>query len=975
MSYKSLYIYNKYKLLKDSSISIYITDKKMRNKLNFEWIKLIDNAKNPRPSSVGWSKTSKGKNPYNPATNYKGEPTVRNYGNITGIQNNIFVLDLDTNKWDPDNCKAIAENNGIHPFISKFGNEFGKDFNTYSVKTTSGGGHFYFKYDGDIAKNYQNKYHQIDIRSTGGYVVAPTSSVNGSSYDVVLDTTIKECPKKLKDWIIDQIINKNYSTNNKYKPTKKERKINKTIKNISKKYKHTPCDNRLWRYNISDAEILRIVADLPDDYINNYQDWLKLTTFFKILDKKNLWVQVCKSGENYSEGMNEVAWESCDEVNWEIVKHILITANADWVLPYIKYKPILKETEKPNTIIYRTKLGINESQKQECFFSNIEQNKFTVIKSDTGTGKTTAVKKYFKNKKFISIVSRRSLGMEQYRTFNEFGLDVQYYENFWEMPQDCNFITTIDSFFKCCSEIDFDEYYLFLDEFSSIVSYLIDASTPSITRKRTIYVQFALRAMTQCKKIIMADADINDNCFIFLRHITDDFLYIENTFIHNKNVKALEFSKEKEIIKRLKFLDKWLLCCDSKSLADNYFELLGDPTIKLYTSDNNEELDMDKHNKIIFSPKIIYGLDSSMPREVFCIYKEHTINPKKMLQQLSRCRNIIQLNYLFTKKKVMYPKYKNLDCCITRLMESNARSIKDFGFSTTDELNELYIHLLSRIEYNNDAYSTNKFAHFKLLLKKRGFIDITKYNKTDFDIKKHKEISKELKIKRSENFDPHTDQNIRINQYLGFPDDETIIKHKDLFLDTGILREHFRICDYFLKTREHNLEKLQTARDFNIKTLRSGQAQLYFLHKLYETFNKNHTDYTIRPDIITTTTDKQSKQINKGYELIFNTKLKKPYDLSSAYHCDRLINKIYTKLFRSVLEKKRGCSWVKDGKTKRGEKWIIQKEEINRNYEIYLYRNAEAKNPVLEFLPEDDETPKKKIKGTTQDEINNFFDI
>tara|TARA_R110002124_G_C8973954_1_gene515578 strand:- start:2985 stop:5909 length:2925 start_codon:yes stop_codon:yes gene_type:complete len=974
MFYKSYDIYNKSKRLKDKPRSIYITEEIMRNNLKLEWIKLIDNAKNPR--QVGWSKTSKGKHPYNPATNYKGEPTCRNFGNITGKQNNIFVLDLDTNKWDNEKCKAMAANNGIHPFLSKFGKDFGKDFNTYSVKTTSGGGHFYFKYDDDIAKNYSNNFHQIDIRSTGGYVVAPTSSVNGSSYDVVLDTSIKKCPKILKDWIIDQIINKNYTTNNKYAPTKKERKIKKTIKNINKKYKDTPCDNRLWLYNINDAEILRIVADLPDDYINNYGDWLKLTTFFKILDKKNLWTQVCKSGDNYNEYRNGLAWESCDAVNIEIVKHILITAHADWVLPYIKYKPILKETEKPTLIINRSKLGINESQKQECFFSKIKQNKFTVIKSDTGTGKTTAVKKYFKNKKFISIVSRRSLGMEQYRTFNEYGLDVKYYENYWEMPQGCNFITTIDSFFKCCADIDFDEYYLFLDEFGSIVSYLIDASTPSITSKRTIFVQFALRAMKQSKKVIMADADINDSSLIFLRHITEDYLYIENTFVHNKDVKALEFSKENEMIARLKKLDKWLLCCDSKSLADNYFNILADPTIKLYTSDNNEELDMDKHNKIIFSPKIIYGLDSSMAREVFCIYKEHTINPKKMLQQISRCRNIIQLNYLFTKKKVMYPKYKNLDCCIARLMESNARSIKDFGFSTTEELNELYIHLLSRIEYNNDAYSTNKFAHFKLLLKQRGFIDITKYNKTDFDIKKHKEISEQLKKERSDNFDPHTEQNKRINKYLCLPDEETIIKYKELFLDTGALREHFRICDYFLKTREHNLKKLQGAQDFNIKTLRSGKAQLYFLHKLYETFNKNHTDYTTRPEIITTTTDIQSQHINKGYELIFNTTLKKPYNLSSAYDCDRLINKIYTKLFRSVLVKLRGCSWNIDGKVKRGEKWILHKDIISGHKDIYNYRKTEDKNPVLEFLPEEPEPkPKKQIKATTQEEINSFFNM
>ena len=58
------------------------------------------------------------------------------------------------------------------------------------------------------------------------------------------------------------------------------------------------------------------------------------------------------------------------------------------------------------------------------------------------------------------------------------------------------------------------------------------------------------------------------------------------------------------------------------------------------------------HNKIIYSPKVIYGIDSCMRRNVYCWYKEHTINPKKMVQQVARCRNINNLYYHFEKKKI-----------------------------------------------------------------------------------------------------------------------------------------------------------------------------------------------------------------------------------------------------------------------------------------------------------------------------------
>ena len=39
-----------------------------------------------------------------------------------------------------------------------------------------------------------------------------------------------------------------------------------------------------------------------------------------------------------------------------------------------------------------------------------------------------------------------------------------------------------------------------------------------------------------------------------------------------------------------------------------------------------------------------------MNRPVYTYYKEHTINPANMVQQVSRCRNITQLHYYFSRK-------------------------------------------------------------------------------------------------------------------------------------------------------------------------------------------------------------------------------------------------------------------------------------------------------------------------------------
>ena len=49
-----------------------------------------------------------------------GKKPLGNFGIPTGKVNNIFVLDLDTSKWNNQNCKGMSKS-GKHPFVEKFG--------------------------------------------------------------------------------------------------------------------------------------------------------------------------------------------------------------------------------------------------------------------------------------------------------------------------------------------------------------------------------------------------------------------------------------------------------------------------------------------------------------------------------------------------------------------------------------------------------------------------------------------------------------------------------------------------------------------------------------------------------------------------------------------------------------------------------------------------------------------------------------
>jgi hypothetical protein len=85
--------------------------------------------------------------------------------------------------------------------------------NTLTVSTPSGGLHLYFNYnsknpeDAEKIKQYlRNKTgfrgKGIDIRSEGGYIVAPPSVVSKKPYKIINNTAVVDIPSNLIDWLL-----------------------------------------------------------------------------------------------------------------------------------------------------------------------------------------------------------------------------------------------------------------------------------------------------------------------------------------------------------------------------------------------------------------------------------------------------------------------------------------------------------------------------------------------------------------------------------------------------------------------------------------------------------------------------------------------------------------------------------------------------------------------------------------------------
>ena len=183
----------------------------------------------------------------------------------------------------------------------------------------------------------------------------------------------------------------------------------------------------------------------------------------------------------------------------------------------------------------------------------------------------------------------------------------------------------------------------------------------------------------------MTDADISDVCFKLLDHCKIEYEYVENTYKHNKGIISREVESLEKLVDEIKETienqklnnenQKYMVCCDSKRIAEKIYLMLDKMGI-IYTSDSEFDINLNETFCIIFSPKIIYGLDSNVRRKVFCAYMGDTISPSNMLQQINRERDIIELVYYFEKRSFRLPKYNNFIECEEYLQAKNKSALK-----------------------------------------------------------------------------------------------------------------------------------------------------------------------------------------------------------------------------------------------------------------------------------------------------------
>lgn len=112
---------------------------------------------------------------------------------------NLIVVDCDSSKGQtppaPWNQPGICD--GVDVFLTSIadsGNQF--DFNTFTVWTPNGGMHYYFDDGGTPIRSGANVsgLWRVDIRSKGGYIVAPGSVLESGSYELEAIGSVAQMP-------------------------------------------------------------------------------------------------------------------------------------------------------------------------------------------------------------------------------------------------------------------------------------------------------------------------------------------------------------------------------------------------------------------------------------------------------------------------------------------------------------------------------------------------------------------------------------------------------------------------------------------------------------------------------------------------------------------------------------------------------------------------------------------------------------
>ena len=638
--------------------------------------------------------------------------------------------------------------------------------------------------------------------------------------------------------------------------------------------------HKQYHYEVSDADIMKLLNMLGNDYVDNFELWFKITTILKGLNKHELWKKWSKGSSRYNSFNNKDYWKLARPIiDINYVVHILRNdgmlarrercRKIEYVQKYKIYEPLTVDN------FYCKKIDDSKQYVSDIWhYQDFEEFDTIIIKSCTGTGKTTAtaqhVEQYLKQHpqcNFLTLTTRTTLSDQHANSFSN--INLQHYQQVSNIAEIERLTLCLNSLHKLTLEIhELQEYVVYIDEIASFLEF-----THNDTLDNNIHTVHGMlmHIMKHAKKVIVSDALINDNVITFLKHREiNTTLYINNTYQKYKDVKAIRLRDETKLLQQLLLncsnRDYFLFGCDScdtvtklyhyclskanEADENKYILITADTNYKLH--DANEQF---KHKFVFYSPKITFGIDFSydLPQDVFIYVKGRTINPFGIFQQTTRTRNIKQLYFYcetFSKEANYQSMAELKEHLENTISKSHILNSICSCYNENDErtlIENTFLKLYVYNEYTNDILNTDKYRHFRDILIHNGFTleeqceakrlqKDTREELTELvnDVSNElwdEYLSSDIKGKTDDKYD-----NIRTNlELLGLigQDNDTLNEHKKVITNKYLLTEHFNIMKLF-RSDAYIKEKLEMKHESSLKTklLKCQEHKILLLRKV-----------------------------------------------------------------------------------------------------------------------------------------------
>ena len=385
------------------------------------------------------------------------------------------------------------------------------------------------------------------------------------------------------------------------------------------------------------------------------------------------------------------------------------------------------------------------------------------------------------NVRILIVSSLITLGDKISKDFKDKGINIFNYRtnnNPDLLNNQHNLLISLEQLHKLKNSYDI----VIIDEFTSFIG-RFNSHTNKENRIKNLNTLFKLCANSN--HIILCDAILRDDSYYFSKILFNkrNSLYFMNSFrkCQDKTITIYKAKNNEDNIKNNKdnilsidlFIDSFIedkiksresiiICSDSAKKAEEIFSYVKTKDVPndyvlLITKDNYDQDIMIDYNQtfknkcVIFSPKILYGIDIQIPYDsIYAIYTGKSINSYLMLQQISRCRKCkeIKILALFDDKNdkvISYDLYKNKyikyvikhNISVEKNMSFEKILDKDFPYDKlkyeqlnvkSPMINEVkYISVVLQSLYYEYITRSNKLHCLKLLCEYQGYKIDTEY--------------------------------------------------------------------------------------------------------------------------------------------------------------------------------------------------------------------------------------------------------